>query len=77
MFFELRVLENFVIFTIKHFCWSFFLIIASIVILSKKTPTQVFPVNIAKFLRTAFITEHLPWLLPKVIKSNTWASYFE
>ena len=29
----------------------------------KGTPTQVFFVNIAKFLRTPFFTEHLRWLL--------------
>ena len=24
-----------------------------------------FPVNFAKFARTPFLTEHLPWLLPR------------
>ena len=28
----------------------------------KDTPTGLFPVNIAKFLRTAFFIEHLRWL---------------
>ena len=31
--------------------------------LQKETPALCFPVNIAKFLRTAFFTEHLRWLL--------------
>ena len=29
----------------------------------KQTSTQVVPVNIMKFLRTAFFTKHLRWLL--------------
>ena len=46
-----KVLKNFAIFTGKHICWGLqtwkynFL---------KKTPTQVFPVSIAKFLRNNF-----------------------
>ena len=31
--------------------------------IKKETPAQMFPVNIAKILRTAFCIEHLPWLL--------------
>ena len=31
--------------------------------IKKDTPTQCFPVNIAKFLRTAFFIKHLRWLL--------------
>ena len=30
--------------------------------IKKETPTQVFSVNFAKVLRTAFFTEHVLWL---------------
>ena len=40
------VLRNFVIFTAKHLCWSLFL--------TKLQAFRLFPVNFAKFLRTAF-----------------------
>ena len=46
MFLKIGVLRNFTTFKEKHLCWSCFL--------SKETPAQVFPVNIAKFLRTDF-----------------------
>ena len=32
-------------------------------LLKKKLWHRCFPVNLAKFLRTPFLTEHLPWLL--------------
>ena len=32
----------------------------------KKLQHRCFPVNIAKFLRTAFFTEHLRWLLLQI-----------
>ena len=56
MFFEIGVLKNFAIIRGKHLRWSVFL-----------TKLQVcnFPVNIAKFLRTAFFIKHLRWLLLK------------
>ena len=53
------VLKNFSIFTGKHLCWSLFKKISY----QKETPTQDFTVTLAKFLRTAFFTEHLGWLL--------------
>ena len=49
MFFKIGVFKNFAIFTGKHLCWSLFLICC--------------PVNVTKFLRTSFFTEHLRWLL--------------
>ena len=45
MFFKVVVLNNFVMLKIKHLCWSLFLI----------DFLGCFPVNIAKFLRTAFL----------------------
>ena len=53
MFFETGALKNFAIFTGKHLCWILFL----------RLQRRCFPVNIAKFLRTPFFTEHLRWLL--------------
>ena len=46
------VLKNFAIFTGKHLHWSLFLKACNFI--KKETRTQVFPVNIAKFLRTLF-----------------------
>ena len=37
----------------------------------EETPTQIFSVNIAKFLRTAFLTEHVWWLLLDALMENT------
>ena len=54
MFFEIGVFKNLAIFRGKHLCWSLFLI---------KLQAYNFPVNIAKFLRTAFFIKHLRWLL--------------
>ena len=54
MFFKIGALKNFAIFTGKHVSWNLFLI--------KLQPWRCFPVNIAKFLRTAFCIEHLWWL---------------
>ena len=56
MFFKISVLQNFSILTGKHLCWSLFLIMESL-------QHRCFPVNIAKFLKTAFSIEHLLWLL--------------
>ena len=56
IFFEIGVLKNFGIFRGKHLCWSVFLI---------KLQACNFPVNITKFLRTAFFIKHLWWLLLK------------
>ena len=53
------VLKNFV--TVKHLCWSVFLIK-----LMKRLQCRYFPVVIAKFLKTAFIIEHLQCLLSSV-----------
>ena len=47
MFFKIDVLTNFAVFTGKHLCWSLFQI--------KLQAFECFPVNIAKFLRAAFL----------------------
>ena len=52
--------KNFAKFTGKHLSQSLFFI----KLLGKRLWHWCFPVNFAKFLRTAFVTEHLWWLLP-------------
>ena len=58
----------------KHLCQSlFFNKVAGLGpqacnFINKETLAQVFPVNFAKFLRTPFFTEHLRWLLLKVME---------
>ena len=54
-----RTLKNLANFTGKHLCWSLFLI-------KLRLQHKCFPVKFAKFLRTAFFTEHLRWLLLKL-----------
>ena len=53
------VLKNFAVFTGKHLQASNFI--------KKRFQNMCFPVNIAKFLRTASFIEHLRWLLLKVL----------
>ena len=61
MFFKIAFLKNFAIFTWKHLCWSLFF---------KERPQQrCFSVNIAKFVRTPFFTEH--------IRCYFWINCFE
>ena len=62
MLLEITVLKNFAIFTEKHVCWSLFIKVARPATLLKKTQTQVFSVNIAKFLRIVFLL-NIWWLL--------------
>ena len=52
--FKEGILKNFTIFTEKHLCRSFFF--------KKRLLHRCFPVNIAKFLRTALFIEHFWWL---------------
>ena len=50
-------MKNFAIFAVKHLFGGFFLIKLQAfrpATFSERTPTQVFPVGIANFLRTAF-----------------------
>ena len=72
MFFKIGVLKNFAIFTGKHLCWSLFLIqlqaqAQACKFIRKRLQHRCFPVNIAKFLKTASFTEHLQWLLLHLI----------
>ena len=47
-------------------------------VLKNETPTHVFPVNFAKFLRRPFFTEHPRWLLLRIyfIDQNIKARHF-
>ena len=79
MFFKIVVLKNFAIFTGKHQCWSLFLIKLQTFRLQcfnikKRFHHRCFPVNIAKFVRTAFFMEHLWWLLLEKYCRNNFAS---
>ena len=60
MLFKIGVLKNFSIFTRKHLCWILFLIKLQAwrpsFLLKKRLQHRFFPVNIAKFLRTAFLS---------------------
>ena len=49
--FKMGVLKIVVVFTGKHLCWSLFLI----TFLARGLQQRCFPVNFAKFLRTAFL----------------------
>ena len=61
------LLKNFAKFTGKHLCQSlFFNKVAGLrpaSLLKKRLWHRCFPVNFAEFLRTAFFTEHVRWLL--------------
>ena len=60
MFFKTGALENFAIFTEKHLCWSL-----RAFLLKKRFQHRYFPVNIAKFLRTAFYRSPCYYTFPK------------
>ena len=55
--FKMDVLKNFGIFTGKLLSWSLFLInfYYFVILLKRDSKNRCFPVNIAKFLRTAFL----------------------
>ena len=56
MFFKIGVLKNFAMFTGKYLRWSLFLIkLPACKFIKKGLQRRCFPVNIAKFLRKAFL----------------------
>ena len=69
VFYRKGVLRNFAKFTRKSLCQSLFFSkvtdLRPAALLKKRPWHRSFPVNFAKFLRTPFFTEHLPWLLLK------------
>ena len=55
----------------------------SATLLKKRLWRRCFPVNFAKFLRTPFLTEHLPWLLrnlnnilPEILSVYRYTHFF-
>ena len=46
--------KNFAIFTRKHMCWN-----RPVTLLKRDSTTDVFPVNIGKFLKKTYFEEHL------------------
>ena len=54
---EKAVLRNFTKFTGKHLC------LRPAALLKKRLRHRCFPVNLVKFVRTPFLTEHIWWLL--------------
>ena len=66
MFFKIGVLKNFAIFTEKHLCWSLFLIKLQ-ASRPKRLRQRCFPVDIAKFLRTDFVIDHLRCLILNIL----------
>ena len=57
MFFKIGALRNFATLTKKRLCWSLFFV-------KKWFQHRYFPVNIARFLRTAFFIGHLRQMFP-------------
>ena len=62
------ILRNFAKLTGKHLCQSlFFNRVAGLQLYKKRLCHRSFPVNFAEFLRTPFLTEHLPRLLLPIL----------
>ena len=76
MFFIIGVHKSFSNFIGKHLCWSLFL--KNLQAVLKKTPTQVFSIEVCKIFKNTFFTEHLRWLLLHFIffKKKSLNSYF-
>ena len=71
MFFKIGLLLNFPISARKYVLESLFNKVTDLMAcnsIKKETSTQVFPVNITKCLRTAFLMEHLRWLRLKMVE---------
>ena len=69
MFSKIDVHKNFAIFTGEHLSWSLFLIkLLNRDFSKKRLQHRCFPVNIAKFLKTPFFTEHFQLLLLRIRK---------
>ena len=74
------VLKNFAIFTRKHLYWKHFLIkvtgLQACSFIKKRFQHKNLPVNIVKFLRTAFIVKHLWWLLLNFTYPPSWTRIY-
>ena len=64
MLLNIAVVENFVNFTGKYLWWSlFFNKVLAFNFITRDSDTGVFLLNLQRFFRTPFFTEHLRWLL--------------
>ena len=63
-----QVFRNFAKFAGKHLCQSFFFNEVAATSLKKRLWHKCFPVNFTKFRRTAFLKEHLRWLLMYLLR---------
>ena len=61
VFYKEDVLKNLAKFIGKHLRWSLFL--RKLYLLKERLRHTCFPLNFAKFLRTSFFIENIPWLL--------------
>ena len=61
MFFKIGVIKNFAVFIGKHMCLGLFF--TRVAGLKKRLQHSCFPVNIVKYLKTAFFIEHFQWLI--------------
>ena len=74
MFFKIMILKNFANFTGKHECWSFF--ITKLQALKPatllKTESRYFSMIFATSKEHLSFTEHLRWVLLKIMNSNSY-----
>ena len=67
MFFKIAALRNFAVLSIKHLCWSLFLIKLqawrTTFLLKRRLQHRCFPVNITKSLRTDFFIVYLLFII--------------
>ena len=62
---KIGVLKNFTKFTGKHRCQSLFLLSCNFI--KKETLTQVFSCKFCKIFKNTFFTEHLCWLILRLL----------
>ena len=72
MFFKIGVLKNFAVFTGKYLCWS----LLYNKVAGLKDSYTGFPMNIVKFSRAPFLTEHLWWMVFYYLIASRSVTYF-
>ena len=72
MFYKKTVLKNFAIFAAKYLCWSLFLITVQ----AFRLQDRCFPVNFAKYLRTAILKNICQRLLLYLDLKNNGSNIF-
>ena len=77
-FFKIGVLKNFANCTGKHLCWSFLVIklqaLKPATLLKTDSNTGI-SYDICELLKNTFFTEHLRWLLLKIMNSSSYCQY--